>query len=157
MADPYAILGLQRTPSEDDAKAAFRKLAKTCHPDLHPDNPTAEKRFKEINAAYETICKGETQAGPLFKHGSASFRFEDIFTGMGPGGDAWEEMFGNVRARQRNTDMHLECRLSLEDIFNGKELDIQIPAVRGGVSRTVKVKIRSRRSKWLEDTCSTRR
>jgi DnaJ-class molecular chaperone len=55
MTDLYAILGLARNATQDDIRKAYRKAAKETHPDLNPGKPEAEKRFKEINAAYDII------------------------------------------------------------------------------------------------------
>lgn len=55
MADLYGKLGLHRTASDEQVKAAFRRLAKTCHPDLNHGDRRAECRFKEIALAYETL------------------------------------------------------------------------------------------------------
>ena len=52
MADPYTVLGVPRDASQDDIRKAYRRLAKTHHPDLNPGNEEAETRFKEISAAY---------------------------------------------------------------------------------------------------------
>jgi DnaJ-class molecular chaperone len=53
--DPYSVLGLARTASDDDIRRAFRRLAKELHPDLNPDNAAAVERFKRVSAAYEVI------------------------------------------------------------------------------------------------------
>ena len=55
----YKILGVAKTANEKEIKAAYRKLARECHPDLHPDDPQAEDRFKDINEAYETLRDAE--------------------------------------------------------------------------------------------------
>jgi DnaJ-class molecular chaperone len=55
MADPYETLGVARDASQDDIRKAYRKAAKDTHPDLNPGRPETEKRFKEINAAYDII------------------------------------------------------------------------------------------------------
>jgi DnaJ-class molecular chaperone len=55
MADPYDVLGVARDASQDDIRKAYRKAAKETHPDLNPDKPGAEQRFKEINAAYDIV------------------------------------------------------------------------------------------------------
>lgn len=51
--DTYEVLGLPRTATTDDIKKAHRKLVRTSHPDLHPDDAGAEARFKTIAAACE--------------------------------------------------------------------------------------------------------
>ena len=59
MANPYETLGVAPNASQDDIRKAFRKAAKETHPDLNPGKPEAEKRFKEINAAYDVIGDAE--------------------------------------------------------------------------------------------------
>ncbi|WP_072390335.1 J domain-containing protein [Hyphomicrobium sp. CS1BSMeth3] len=55
MANPYEILGVAPSATQDDIRKAYRKAAKETHPDLNPGKPEAESRFKEINAAYDII------------------------------------------------------------------------------------------------------
>ncbi|MGE8943949.1 DnaJ C-terminal domain-containing protein [Leptospira interrogans] len=55
MANPYEMLGVAPTASQDEIRTAYRKAAKETHPDLNPDKPEAERRFKELNAAYDII------------------------------------------------------------------------------------------------------
>lgn len=55
MADPYKVLGLGKTASQDEIRKAYRKLAKDTHPDLNPGDADAERRFKEISAANEIL------------------------------------------------------------------------------------------------------
>ena len=51
----YQILGVSRESSKDDIKKAYRTLSKKYHPDLNPDNPEAEEKFKEVSEAYEVL------------------------------------------------------------------------------------------------------
>ncbi|MCC7292292.1 MAG: J domain-containing protein [Phycisphaerales bacterium] len=53
--DYYAILGVARTASADEIKRAYRKLAKQHHPDRNPGNPSAERKFKEVQQAYSVL------------------------------------------------------------------------------------------------------
>jgi DnaJ-class molecular chaperone len=53
--DPYAALGLTKTATADEIKKAYRKIARTDHPDLNPDDPRAEARFKAAGRAYDLL------------------------------------------------------------------------------------------------------
>jgi curved DNA-binding protein len=61
MIDPYKILGVKREASQDVIKKAYRKLAKTHHPDLNPGNKEAEKKFKDISHANDLIGSPESR------------------------------------------------------------------------------------------------
>lgn len=129
--DPFSVLGLQRGASDEEVKNAFRKLAKTCHPDLHPNNAEAEAKFKEINAAYDAIRN--PQPDPVFHNPFDHPHFA---------GSPFEDLFANLRGftrQQRNNDIHMECRLTLEEAFTGKELDVTVPVANN--PRTLKVRI----------------
>ncbi|MCA0401766.1 MAG: J domain-containing protein [Proteobacteria bacterium] len=103
MRDPYQVLGVNRSANAEEIKRAFRKLAKTYHPDRNANDPKAQERFAEANSAYEILGdeakrrafdRGEIDADgrPMgFPHpgfdpaGSAGgFRFD--FGGASPGG-----------------------------------------------------------------------
>lgn len=60
--DPYEALGLTKAATADDIKKAYRKLVRTSHPDLHPDDVGAEERFKAISAAYDILKDPQTRA-----------------------------------------------------------------------------------------------
>ncbi len=62
MNDPYDALGLTKTATADEIKKAYRKLVRTSHPDLFPDDPGAEARFKAISAAYDILKDPDTRA-----------------------------------------------------------------------------------------------
>ena len=62
MKDPYEILGLARDANEAAIKAAYRKLAKRHHPDLHPGDPKAAERFQELNNANDVLSDSEKRA-----------------------------------------------------------------------------------------------
>ena len=50
--DPYQVLGVARTASIEDIKKAYRRLAKSLHPDLNPGDKAAEEKFKDVSVAY---------------------------------------------------------------------------------------------------------
>ncbi len=53
--DPYKTLGVSKTASQDEIKKAYRKLAKSLHPDLHPDDPGKQSEFQAVSAAYDLL------------------------------------------------------------------------------------------------------
>ena len=59
MSDPYSVLGVAKTASDDDIRKAFRKLAKKHHPDLNPGDKAAEAKFKDISQANEILSDPE--------------------------------------------------------------------------------------------------
>jgi DnaJ-class molecular chaperone len=59
MRDPYEVLGVPKTASDDDIRKAFRNLAKKSHPDLHPGDKAAETRFKELSQANDILSDPE--------------------------------------------------------------------------------------------------
>ena len=61
MDDPYKALGLTKSASQDDIKKAYRKIAKTDHPDLNPD-PAAAERFKAASSAYDLLKDPDQRA-----------------------------------------------------------------------------------------------
>lgn len=98
MRNPYEVLGVQRSASEADIKKAFRKLAKTYHPDRNKDDPKAKDKFAEVNAAYEilgdTTKRGQFDRGEIDAEGKPRFQGFEGFGGGGPRGGARYEDFG---------------------------------------------------------------
>lgn len=60
--DYYSTLGVKKSASTKDIKAAFRKLARKYHPDVNPDDAEAERKFKEINEAHDVLANEENRA-----------------------------------------------------------------------------------------------
>ena len=127
--DPYEILGVSRTADPDTIRKAFRKIAKTNHPDLNPGDKAAEERFKAANAAHELLSDPERRArydrGEIDGTGQevpprgyyrdaaegaqgARYRPRDPFAGMGGGTagaasfdpDDLEDILGMFRQRE---------------------------------------------------------
>ena len=87
MNNPYEVLGVSETATDEEIKAAYRKLAKKYHPDNYADSPladVAEQKMKEINEAYDTINqmrqkgKGTGSTGSSSYSGSANSQFYNV-------------------------------------------------------------------------------
>jgi DnaJ-class molecular chaperone len=59
MPDPYKLLNVERSASQEDIKRAYRKLAKELHPDINPGNKAVEQKFKELSQAYSILGDAE--------------------------------------------------------------------------------------------------
>lgn len=140
--DYYELLGVGKDADAATLKKAFRKKAMEFHPDRNPDNPEAEKKFKEFGEAYD-VLKDPDKRAAYDRYGHAAFE-----NGMGgPGGgagaggfdfsDVFEEFFGDFmggggrrggrRGPARGADLRFNMEISLEDAFNGKTDTITIP------------------------------
>ncbi len=67
MRDPYSVLGVSPSASDEEVKKAYRDLARRYHPDNYQNNPLAdlaEEKMKEINEAYDTITKQRSGGAP---------------------------------------------------------------------------------------------
>src|SRR2546421_10731538 len=86
----YATLGVGRGASPDDIQRAYRKLAKKYHPDMNPDDKAAQKKFKEVQQAYDVLSdekkrKMYDQFGPQFEQMSGGGAGPQ-WSGQGPPG-----------------------------------------------------------------------
>jgi DnaJ-class molecular chaperone len=71
--NPYKILGIAENASLEEAKSAYKKLAKLYHPDINKD-PSASNKFAEISNAYDTICKGPPE--PKFHYANSDINID---------------------------------------------------------------------------------
>ncbi|MBQ3408428.1 MAG: molecular chaperone DnaJ [Clostridia bacterium] len=146
--DYYEVLGVSKTATDDELKKAFRKLAKQYHPDANPNNKEeAEKKFKEINEAYETLSdpqkrKMYDQFGPDgpqgFGGGGAGGYYStgfDGFSDFGDIGDIFSSFFGGGfggRSKKNNNgpvqgaDVKSAIDITFEESFLGVEKEIVI-------------------------------
>ena len=103
--DPYQVLGVSRGGSDAEIKKAFRKLARQFHPDRNDGSPAAEARFKEVQAAYDSIGTAEARRKQEQEQMFGA-RGGNPFGGMGGGAgmdDMFSEMFGRgARGGQRH-------------------------------------------------------
>jgi molecular chaperone DnaJ len=143
MKNPYEVLGVERTASDDEIKKAYRKLARRYHPDRNPDDPEAEERFKEVQAAYDLLSDPEKRraydafgaAGPGAAPGGV--RFEEFDLGdLGDLGDLFGSFFGGAGARRgaaarrpsRGSDLETRVRISFEDSLRGEQVRVPVEA-----------------------------
>lgn len=90
--DYYKILGVSRTASEKDIKAAYRKLARKHHPDVNPGDKNAEQRFKEIGEAYAVL--GDPEKRKRYDAVGSNWR-QFAGAGAGPGRGQWTTTGGS--------------------------------------------------------------
>ena len=92
ITDPYKVLGVPTTATDDEVKKAYRRLAKTYHPDANPGDKRAEQRMKEINAAYDQIINGGGASSASYGGNSGNYGGSSAGYGGGSGGyrSAWE-------------------------------------------------------------------
>lgn len=96
MTDPYRILGLTQSASQDEIKSAYRKLARQNHPDLHQGDAKAEERFKEIQSAYQLLSDADKRA--QFDRGQIDAEGNQTFRSGGFGGNRRQGGFGGGAA-----------------------------------------------------------
>lgn len=144
--DYYAVLGVDKSASEDDIKKAYRKLARKYHPDLNPNDKEANRRFQQLNEANEVLSDPEKRKqydayGENWKHAEQFEKAQtqqqqqpgaDQWTGQGYGefgedqfSDFFESLFGTRTSgrgrgsvRFRGQDYQAELRLSLQEAYH---------------------------------------
>jgi len=137
--DYYEVLGVSKGAGEDEIKKAYRKLARKYHPDVNQDDPQAEKKFKEINEAYEVLSNSQKKAAyDQFGHAANDPNFGNgaDFSGFGGGfegfGDIFDMFFGGGGRQQRNgpqrgADLRVDLEVEFKEAAFGKETTIELP------------------------------
>ncbi len=157
--DYYEVLGVARDADPKEVKAAFRKLARRCHPDVSPNDKAAEERFKEINEAHEVLSDPEKrrkydELGPRWHeyeawekagrpgpspfgqpqveyHTVSSEDLGDLFGGSNPFSGFFHDVFGRS-AREPNSPTRQG-----EDIVGDAEISLEEAST--GTTRTVEI------------------
>lgn len=152
MGDFYEILGVSKNATDEEIKKAYRKLAHKHHPDKVGGD---EKKFKEINEAYQVLSDKTKRAqydqfGKNFGQGGFSgssgqgfsggdFDFSDIFSsarggsfefGGGDFSDIFSDIFGggrrNAGGKKRGQDIQVDLEITFEEMVNGTKRKIEI-------------------------------
>ena len=151
--DYYQILGVSRNASGKEIKQAYRRLARKYHPDINPNDKSAEAKFKEINVAYEVLSNPEKRkkydqfgdqweyADQFAKSGGqervrwdfgrsgTSFEYGDL-SGFG---DIFSKLFGDSgvgsgikRGPRRGQDIESPIEVTLEEAYHGSTRLMQL-------------------------------
>ena len=159
--DYYALLGVPETASEQDIARAYRRLARELHPDVNPDKPDAEERFKEVSSAYDVVGdparrkeydelrRMPRRGGAAFgdaSHGGFRIRFGDAddFDDLGGLGDLFGDLFGGGGGRasrsRRGRDLEAAIDLGFEEAVRGTTATLRMASQDGNVREaTVRV------------------
>jgi len=148
MADPYQLLGVARTASDDEIKKAYRKLAKKLHPDVNPGNKKVETQFKEVTAAYDLLSDhekrqrydrgeidesgqsrgfGHTRRGPAGARRGPQFDVDE----QGGAEDVLRDFFGfgnrqRPNMRMRGADVSYQVEVSFLEAAQGSKKRISL-------------------------------
>ncbi|MCL6678376.1 molecular chaperone DnaJ [Sphingomonas sp. RG327] len=141
--DYYELLGVSRGADLHTIKAAYRKMAKECHPDKHNGCSEKEAHFKAISEAYDCLRDPQKRAA-YDRFGKAAFQngaggAQDPFGAAGFEGfsDIFSSIFGEFMDRNgggrvnpaRGADLRYDLELSLEEAFAGKEATVTVDAL----------------------------
>jgi curved DNA-binding protein len=150
--DYYKVLGVDKSASEEDIKKAYRKLARKFHPDVNPNDKTAESRFKEINEANEVLSNPEYRKkydayGENWKHADEIERARQQrgqqqrsggqggfqgFPGGGDFSDFFSSMFGDsarssgTKVKYRGQDVQVQLQLTLEEVYKTEKRTLTV-------------------------------
>lgn len=140
MRDFYEILEVERNATSNDIKRAYRKKAKLYHPDLHPDDEEAEKKFKEVTAAYEVLID-ENKRRVYDQYGEEGLKGNMGSGNFGDFGDIFDDLFGfgdifggfNSQTRRRDPnrpirgeDIQTQIDITFKEAMEGVEKEITV-------------------------------
>jgi molecular chaperone DnaJ len=145
--DYYEVLGVDRSATDEELKKAFRKAAMKYHPDVNPGDAEAEKKFKEVNEAYEVLSDKEKRArydqfghagvDPNFGAGGGFGGGFGGFGDFGDLGDIFDSIFGggfgtrrsNPNAPRRGNDTAASVNLTFEEAAKGCKKTIKVTKI----------------------------
>lgn len=137
MRDPYEVLGVSRSATDDEIKNAYRALAKKFHPDLNPGKKDVEAKFKEVNGAYdilgdttkrakydrgETDAMGNTRSAQQNYQNAKNARAQNPFNdpmGDFSSEDIFADLFGGMKAK--STRFHGNWGAGADPFANARE------------------------------------
>lgn len=147
--DYYEVLGISKGATDDEIKKAYRKMAKMYHPDLHPDDPQAAEKFKEVNEANDVLSDpqkrqrydqfGHAGVDPSYGAGQGGGGFGG-FGGFSTGdgidlGDIFDSFFGggmgsgradNPNAPKRGADIPINLDISFMEACKGVRHEVEL-------------------------------
>lgn len=139
MRDPYEVLGVEKSATQDELKSAYRKLAKKYHPDLNSGDEEASEKLKEVNEAFSILSDPEKRSR-YDRYGKAAFEQggNGDFGGFSGGGmgDIFSDLFGDLfggqryqqrrdpNAKQRGADLQMKLLISFREAVFGGEKEI---------------------------------
>ncbi len=138
--DYYEVLGVERNVTDDELKKVYRQLARKYHHDLHPDDPDAEEKFKEITEAYEVLSNSEKRSiydqyghDGLENGGMGAGGFSDVseileslFGGMGGIFGGGGSRATNANSPRAGRDITTNVTLDFMEAVKGKAQSVQI-------------------------------
>ena len=129
VADALQILGLAKNPSTSQFKSAYKKLALEYHPDRNPGDPEAERRFKQIVIAHETLKNPKRSE----RHGAP--RGRRPARQRGEYEEKWEDIFSHIfrsaheprdEKKSASRDLHAQVEVTLEELTGDSEKEVSV-------------------------------
>lgn len=128
----YDLLGVSPDVNENDLRRAYKKKAMQLHPDRNRDDPNATEKFQQVNEAYDIL------KDPQKRQAYDQFGVDGLRDGGMGGGAGMEDILSHLfgfnggfsrsgqQRKQRTQDIQYEIKVTLEDLYNGKEVTLKI-------------------------------